>query len=599
MRRHECYYQWKKAVLVKPVKGTVRCQDMDPIRKIGEFKPKSITRLDDGAYVIEAPQMTTGWMKIKLCAPRDTDVMITYGERLLDDGHLHKIGNGVGEGASWFKKDYIQEDHYISDGEEHEFEPKFSYKGYNYIQVENYPGELTEDDITLYLIANDVATVSEFKCSDELVNKLHEMMKRTIVNNLQGKPTDTPVWEKNGWLGDLNVALLSFLYNFDMSNFLPCFVRMMADSQHNCGIITQMVPSVIWQNRNSPVWNTIFVFAVEALYDYYGDMDLLRDMYPDIKTFAWKDIGYLGSRGWYWDDELELADWVAPMMDEFCEGANPFMSEGIEICGTAFAYGMLKSAARLARLLDKEQDAVEYEAAASKIYTVFNDRYYNAEKQIYETKFWEVIGNRTKYRQTSNLVPLYFGLVPEDKKAGVVANLVNDFIEKDYHLDTGSAGTHLVLPFLFDYGYPEVAYKVLMQTTYPSWGYWIENGSTTAWECWEQVTRSKNHYFLATYEEALYSHLVGIRDIRDGFSRFTVAPEVTCGMEWAEGKIQTPTGIAACAWKKADDKTIVDIEIPFGATAEIRLPEGDAKFKKIVCGGKYHFEIVDGKVIEG
>ncbi|MBE5767896.1 MAG: hypothetical protein E7335_12230, partial [Clostridiales bacterium] len=434
----------------------------------------------------------------------------------------------------------------------------------------------------------DVETISTFRCSNEMVNRLHDLMKRTLLNNFQGKPTDTPVFEKNGWLGDLNVALKSILYNFDVNEFLSNFTFMMADCMHDCDNITIMIPSVIWKRRNSPVWNTVFVFTIEALYDYYGNTDIVNRLYPEVRRMAQKDIAFVESRGWVWD-VFELADWVAPMNDEFC-APNAGMSEGIEICGTVYVHAMLHSAARLARLMGQEEDAQEYEAAAAKIRTAFNARYYRPETREYVTEFWEEIGIRSHYRQTSNLLALAFGMAPEGEEERIFARLVESFESRDYHLDTGCVGTPLVLPVLFDYGRADIAWKVLTQTTYPSWGYWIANGSTTAWEHWEVRSRSLDHYFLGTYEEALYSHILGIRNVRDGFKRFIVAPEIGCGLDFAEGSVKTPQGMVSSAWKVQGDETIVDITIPEGAEVVIRLPG----YEKGVGGGNYRFTVNKG-----
>ena len=580
-----CEFAWKNAIPAEAPKGELRCQDVQPIRRVAQFAPEAINRLADGTYIVTSPEMSAGWVKLRINAPRDTEVVITYSEALVEDGHVLRNGKNEGPNGGWWPNEYIQQDTYISDGNEAEYEPKFSYKGYKYIQIENYPGELTADDMVLYRVANDVDVISSFRCSNELVNKLHDIMRRTLHNNFQGKPTDTPIWEKNGWLGDLNVALASAFYNFDLRGFLNCFVHMMADCQSECGVVPIMVPAAKWGEDNCIVWNSVFVFAVEKLCDYYGETDFARKMYPDLKVYAKTNLDLLERRNWIWDGP-DFSDWVSPSGDEFIAG-DAGNSEGSALCSTAYAYAMLLAMEKIARMLNEEEDAKVYAAAAQKVYAAFNAKYYNAEKQIYTTGQWRQIGKRTEYRQTSNLVPLNFGLVPEDKKAGVVKNLMADFEAKGYHLDTGCVGTRAVLPVLFDEGYADAATTVLKQTTYPSWGYWIAKGATSTWEGWEPSARSQNHYFLGTCAEAMYSHILGIRDIRDGFSRFTVAPEVECELEFAEGSIQTVNGPVSCAWKKENGKTTVDIVVPEGATADIRLPGIETQ----VQGGKYQYII--------
>lgn len=584
-------FEWAAAKAVDAPKGRLKLQNMPPIRRISEFKPKEIMRAENGSYIITAPEMMTGWAKIRINAPKGSEIAVTYGEKLTDDGYVQKIGKFEGHDGKWWPNSHIQHDVFISNGNIFEFEPKFSYKGFRYIQIDNCDN-LASDDITLYRVANDVEVISEFSCSNELINNLHAIMRRTMLNNFQGKPTDTPVWEKNGWLGDANCALTAMMYNFDMSSYMASFVDTMADCFREYGSVPVMVPSADWSTGNSPVWNTIFVFAAEALMDYCGMDYYTRSLYPDLKAFAMNDIKELEAQNWVWGVR-GLADWLSPMGEESME-IDPNSSEGAEICATAFIYGMLKAMIRIAEKLGENEDIPEYKNAADKIYSAFNEKFYKPDLKIYETTFWAQKGLRTKYRQTSNLLPLAFGLVPEEHKKAVAENLANDIINRGYHFDTGCIGTRFVLPVLFDNGYSDIAYKVLTQTTYPSWGFWVENGADSAWESWETATRSMNHYFLGTYDEALYTHIAGIRDVRSGYRTFTIKPALDCGLEHAKATVKSPLGAVACEWKKKSDGSFeVKLEIPDGAEANIILVAGNSKIQAVRHGGKYTFEITE------
>lgn len=582
-------FTWRNAKEVESPKGVLKPQEMPPIRRIAEFKPKEIRRAANGSYIVTTPEMITGWAKIALNTPEGTQTVITYNERLTDDGYVRKIGKMEGRDGNWWPEGYIQQDCFTSNGKPFAFEPKFSYKGFRYIQIDN-GGDLCADDITLYRVANDVEIISDFSCSNELVNKLHALMRRTMLNNFQSKPTDTPVWEKNGWLGDANCALHSMMLNFDMGSYMASFVDIMDDCFREYGSVPVIVPSADWSTENSPVWNTIFVFAAEALLDYCNKKDYVSRLYPDLKAFAEKDIEALAAHDWVWGVS-GLADWLAPIGDEGMD-IDPNASEGAEICGTAFIYAMLKSVSRIAEKLGKSSDIKAYEAAAEKIYCAFNQKFFNADLSIYETTFWSQRGLRTKYRQTSNLLPLAFGLVPEEHKKAVAENLVNDIICKGCHLDTGCTGTRFVLPVLFDCGYSDVAYKVLTQTTYPSWGYWIESGADSAWESWEPATRSENHYFLGTFDEALYTHIAGIRNICEGYRKFSICPALECGLGFAKACIKSPLGAVKCEWKRLESGAFtVEVEIPDGATADICLVANAKTIQTVCTGGKYFWEL--------
>lgn len=580
-------YEWKNAVLVEEPKGKLTLQEEPFIRRIHTFKAQNITRLSNGSYIITAPEMITGWIKINVDAPEGTKITVTYSEKLKDDGSVLRIGIDEGHDAAWWPDAYIQQDTFITKEGRNILEPKFSYKGFRYIQIDGCPHEITNENIEIFRIANSVKQIAEFSCSDELINKLHTLMPRTLLNNFQSKPTDTPVWEKNGWLGDANCALHCMMLNFDMSKYMQNFINIMDDCFKDYGKIPVIVPTAEWGVGNSPVWNTIYVFATEALINYCNNTAYAEKIYSHLKQFAHNDIAELESLEWTWGAR-GLSDWLSPSGGEDAE-IFPDPSEGAEICCTAFIYRMLESMIFIADKLGKSDDIEAYKNAREKIYAAFNKKFYKADKGIYETTTWRELGVRTKYRQTSNLLPIAFGMVPEENRKIVLENLVKDIIEKDYHFDTGCTGTRFVLPVLFDNGYTDVAFKILTQTTYPSWGYWVECGAESAWESWEKTTRSQNHYFLATYDEALFTHIAGIKNIRNGYRSFTVKPELFCGLEFANASIESPLGKISVDWKKNSDGGVnVEIIIPDGADAEIILSD---KICENVKGGKYSYTV--------
>ncbi len=588
-RKTENTFCWENALYAEAPEGELKIQNMPPIRRVASMKPLKIEK-NNGSYIITAPEMTTGWIAVKINVPENTCVTITYGEKLDENGFVPLIGKGEGRDGNWWPESYIQQDKFISNGKPFVFEPKFSYKGFKYVQIDNYIGNLTADDIIIYRVANDVSVISDFECSDESVNKLHALAKRTIINNFQGKPTDTPVWEKNGWLGDASCGLETMMYNFDMSSFLSSFVDTMADCFKEFGSVPVMVPSAAWGVENSPVWNTVFVFAVKALCDYCGKIYYAEKLYPSLREFALNDIEYFSNNGWVWGTR-GLSDWVSPSGEEN-KACGCMASEGAEICGTAYVYKMLKTMVQIALMLSKNEDAEEYASAAENILSAFNKNFYNAETGIYETTFWKQEAKRdSHYRQTSNLVPLAFGMVPETERKAVAEKLNEDIVNRNYHIDTGCIGTKYILSVLINCGYTDTAFKVLTQKTYPSWGFWLENGSDSAWESWETDTRSKNHYFLATYDEALYSHFAGICDIKNGFKHFTVKPCLDCPLQFVNSHIDTPKGRIVSSWSKTDNGVYVKITVPKDSTAKIILEYNGKRIEELKDKGEYEYTL--------
>ena len=580
-------FAWQNAILTDAPKGTLKEQTMPPIRRIQSYKAKNITKVGE-SFVVECPEMLTGWAAIRFNEAEGKEITVTYGEKLTAEGFVQKIGRYEGHDGAWWPEAYIQQDKFISGGKEFVFEPKFSYKGFKYFQVDGCE-KLDIADIVIYKTANDVEIISDFECSDYMLNNLHGIMRRTMLNNFQGKPTDTPVWEKNGWLGDANCALAAMMYNFDMNSYMQSFVDTMADCLHEYDCVPVIVPTADWGLGNSPVWNTIFVFAPLAIYDYCGNKAYLEKIYPDLRKFALKDIDELKANGNVWGVR-GLSDWLSPMGDDPDAEIDPGSSEGCEITGTAYVYAMLKAMERIAQILEKQSDAAEYSSAAKEIADAFNKSFFKTEKGFYETNSWVQKGNRKPdYRQTSNLLPLSFGMVEEENKESVLNHLAESFISRGCRLDTGCTGTKHVLPVLFENGYADIASKVMLQTEYPSWGFWVMNGADSAWESWERKTRSLNHYFLGTYDEAFYAYLGGIRNVRNGYETFDIAPVLDCSLDWVKVRIKTPRGVAACEWKKENGACAVSVTVPEGSKADMKLIFGNKNVSQLLQSGEYKF----------
>lgn len=564
---------WQNASSVSAPQGELTWQDMEPMRKTQVLTGNALAVTQSGSKTtVKVERMITGWSKIDFRNTRaGQQIVIDYGETLASDGTLNKKDEGG----------IFQRDIYICkgvSGEETEtYEPKFNYKGFQYIQIEGYEGTLGSDDVTCYLIHNDVALTGQFSASNELLNSLHSLMTNTLLNNFQGKPTDTPWLEKNGWLGDVNVALDAMGYNFDIARFMTKFLRDIKDGQENNGNVPQVVPISGWGTANSPIWNTVYIFAVQELYDTYGMSYLVTEYYDSLKALADLDLGRIQSNQWLWDDIAVLGDWVAPLgIENSPYNENP--AEGSALLATAFVYKALSNMADYAQMLGKTEDVQTYRNACANILSAFNGAYLK-ENGVYDTNFWNanLTYNRTRYRQTSNLVPLAFGMVPEESVGAVVGNLVQDIVDKDYHLDTGVIGTKYLLPVLSDYGYSDVAYRIVTQLTYPSWGYWLEQGATSLWEMWESTARSHDHYFLGTYDEWFYSYIGGIRNVKDGYKTFTIDPVLAGDLTFANVSIETVRGKVAVNWQYIEgNKAQFDVTVPFGSTAELYLPTGDA-----------------------
>ena len=571
---------WKSARLAKAPEGELVFENMEPVRRLKTFVP-TVTDKGAGIYVIKNPVMTTGWARISFNAPAGTRIKITYGEKLDALGFVETAVNGY----------LLQIDEFITSGGKDVYEPKYSYKGYEYIQIENYPGKLTAEDVACYLIANDITDISEFETGSERINYMHEMMLRTVMNNLQGKLTDTPVYEKNGWTGDVNFSLDSFNFNFDFSSVIQKILVDFEDSTNAKGVVAQTAPAAYSGGSSIPIWSSIFINGYYENWHVNGITSAISEHYDAIRLQTLDYINHIKANGWVWTTE-SYADWVSPNPSGlYTTGKTTHAPEGAGIIGSAYVYRTLGEMAEMAELLGKEDDAAEYRSAMDKIYKAFNKKFYDEKRGYYDTGYWieQYDAGRTKYRQASNIIPLMFGLCPEEYEESVVKSIVDDIKAKGNHLDVGAVGTKYILPMLSKYGCGDLAMTLIMQDTYPSWGFWISLGANTCWETYDSNARSRNHFFLGTYTDWFYKNLAGVADFSNGYETVVLKPEIHPEIGYVDYSLKTVRGTLRSHWYFEDGKLLWSVTVPVGTTAAVYLPaEADVSaYEGITDNGEY------------
>jgi alpha-L-rhamnosidase len=534
---------WRPVVALDPPKGTLHAQQHEPIEIAETVTPVAVTRLANGDYVADMGRTMAGWTRLTVTAPAGTLVRLQHGEKLNPDGTVQG-GNGHVPGRH-------QLDEYICAGTGREaWEPRFSYKGFRYVQVS---GLAEPPGLEGRVVHSAVPDTGAFRCSEPFFEQLERAMRRTVRNNLHGIPTDTPMYEKNGWTGDAQVGVPVMVYALGMQRFLTKWLGDLADSQNAAGQVPVIVPSGGWgyqQLAPSPEWTTVYPFVLREMYRVYGDEQVVAEHWPVLTRYLDWEIARLR-------DGLAitaLGDWVSPGYE--------IPPEDTRLTATAYLCRGLLNTAELGDLLG--QDTARYRQVAASCRDALNatflrDGAYRTDKD-------------PDYRQTSNAIPLAFGLVPDDAVTSVVNSLVADIRARGNHLNTGALGTSVLLPVLTAHGHADVAHAVATQRTYPSWGYWFDNGADTMWEMWPLDSRSRDHYFLGTVVQWLYENVAGLRPGDAGFERFVVRPDARVGVTWAETSIDTVRGRAAVAWRQSGERVALTVEVPFGATAEVHAP---------------------------
>ncbi|MFD6988936.1 family 78 glycoside hydrolase catalytic domain [Streptomyces sp. NPDC059943] len=542
---------WRAPGAQQAPKGALRAQPHDPIEIIDTITPTGISELRPGVYVVDMGRTTAGWTRLTVKAPAGTTISLTHGEKLKDDGSVHaETGHVPGR---------FQRDEYICAGgaKPEVWEPSFSYKGFRYVQIEGLPARPDPADVLGRTVHTKVEEVSAFSCSEPFYETLDKAMRRTLLNNLHGIPTDTPMYEKNGWTGDAQLGAPTLAYGFGVHRFLAKWLDDLKDSQNADGQLPVIVPSGGWGYGDlgpSPEWTTVYPFLVREMYRVYGDDRVARQHWPVLTRYLDWELDRLV-------DGLAitaLGDYLPPGY-----GGNP--PEDTRLTATAYLHRALVGTAEMGELLGHDAVAGRYRTAAAGLKDALNAEFLN-DAGHYST------AKDPDYRQTSNAIPLAFGLVPAGARASVVDSLVADIKERGNHLNTGALGTSVLLRVLSAHGHPDIAHAIATRRTYPSWGYWFDNGADTMWEMWQLDSRSRDHYFQGTVAQWLYENVAGLRPGDDGYRTFTVRPDARTGVSWARTSIRTVRGPASAAWSKVGRDLRLTVKVPVGSSAEIHVP---------------------------
>ena len=541
--------------------GKMEAQKIEPIKIVETITPVSVTEPAPGVYVFDAGRNLAGWAALRVQGKEGTEVTLRFAETLYENGFINQEN----------LRNAKAEDTYILNGKGIEtYEPAFTYHGFRYVQVEGLPQPPTEGDIIVKEVRSAVNQTGTFKCSNPLLNDIHQMVVHTEAANLHSVPTDCPQRdERMGWLNDMTVRIEQAIYNFDMSRFYPKFMNDIKDTQDVNGAITCTAPFRFGSRPADPVSASYLLLALKC-YEFYGNKQMIVDHFDGMK--AWVD--YLHSRT---DNGIVnysyYGDWCPPSeLLMYTNGSGVSRDTPGKMISTGYLYYCMRILSDMAKIIGRDADADRYEKLAVEIYAAFNREYWN-----------EQTGGYGSNNQACNSFALYMGLADEKKSSRVLANLVEDVKKHDYHLTTGNLCTKYLLEILTEQGHPEAAYKIATQTTYPGWGYMLSMGATTLWERWEYETggamNSHNHPMMGSVGSWFYRYVLGITtDLQHpAFEQFQIRPVIFDDLTFAEGGLETEKGPIKVAWKKSGKTLNLDVTIPANATAVVYVPVSNIK----------------------
>ena len=546
--------KWANAKPVAAPSQNIVSQQLQPVRATETIPARSFRKFSDSLYVFDLGRNIAGVSKITLKGLPGTVIRMKHGERLLPNGRVDQSNISVHYRPTDDTDPFGTDIYTLKGGAEETFEPHFNYKGFQYIEVSsNKPVQLDQHSVTGYFMHSDVPPVGKIESSNPTLNKIWVAANNSYLSNLFGYPTDCPQREKNGWTGDGQIAVETGLFNFDGITVYEKWLADHRDEQQPNGVLPNIIPTSGWGYdwANGPDWTSSLAIIPWNVYLFYGDSRLLEQTYDNIKRY----VDYLDRISPTNLTDWGLGDWI-PVKSK----ANK------ELTSSCYFYADASILARAAQLFNKPTDYQKYAALAQKIKNAINNKFLNRTTGIYAGGL-----------QTEQAAPLFWGVVPDELKGLVAANLDKSVAATNFHLDVGLLGTKALLNALSENGYAETAYKVASQETFPSWGWWMVNGATTLYENWPIDAKSDismNHIMFGEISAWFYKGLGGIRPdpASPGFKHILLEPHFVQGLDRFEASHRGPYGTIVSKWAKNKRKITYQVTVPANSSATLVLP---------------------------
>ena len=539
---------WQPAEKAQAPPGALVAQIDRPPQVILQVRAKSVTP-HDRSYIFDLGQNIAGWATLKVSGPAGTRVRMRFAEILNPDGSIY-TKNLRGAEAT---------DTYVLRGSGTEiYSPHFTFHGFRYVEVSGLGAPPTLDTITGDVVSSvDDAPTGRLNTSSDLVNHMWEVGLWGQRANFLSVPTDCPQRdERLGWMGDAGVFWRTGAYNFDTEAFSEKFMHDVSDAQTSAGAFTNVSPDQLrTMNRlGVPGWGDAGIIVPWTTWIHYGDVGIIRQNWDAMQRwmqFIEADSpGYLRKRDW-----IE-GDWLAP------DNRTPK-----DLIATAYWAMISRMMSEMAHAIGKEDDAARYAELYKKISTAFQLAYISED------------GHVKSDTQTSYVLALQAGLIPERLRATAVSYLAKDILARQ-HLSTGFLGTPFLLYALSENGRPDLAYQLLLTTTYPSWGYMLSKGATTWWERWNSDTgnpamNSFNHYAFGSVVAWVYRSVAGIDTDRlaPGFHSIVIHPHLDPRITHAHGEYDSVYGTITTDWHSTATGTFsLTVSIPANTAATVYLP---------------------------
>ena len=540
------------------------------IRITDSFTPRLMTT-PRGETVLDFGQNLSGWCRFKIeSAPRGGKAVMRFFETLDADGNVYTANLRTAK----------QTVDYTCGGGDAEYQPSFTYHGFRYAQILEWPCEVCAEDFTALVLHTAMCETGSFVCSEPLLNQLQHNILWSMKGNSLDVPTDCPQRdERLGWTGDVQIFCSTAMFLMNAYSFYAKWLRDVAFDQTEDGAVAHIVPDIVsgksdedWLTKQgcsgASAWADVDIILPWNLYLTYGDTGIIRRQYESMKR--WIDFMTAhSSEGCLFSYKLQFGDWVALDAEEGSYfGATPTAYT----CAAFYCYST-RLFAKMAAVIDKTEDAAHYGSLADELRKSFNEHFVNPN------------GTLTVKTQTAHIVALHLDLVPDELRPKLAAELKRLLDANGGHLLTGFIGTPYFCHALSDNGYVRDAYSLLLKDDFPSWLYQVKKGATTVWEHWDGLKpdgtmwspdmNSFNHYSYGSVGDWMYKDIGGlcVEEAAPGYKHFTIRPRMDSRIGWAELRYDSIYGQILSRWDRSGSAVSLKISVPANTGARVVLED--------------------------
>jgi alpha-L-rhamnosidase len=555
--------------------GILEVYPTEPVRITEEIKARDIIPRSNGVYIVNFGQNFAGNIRLKVKGPTGTRIKLRYGEMLHPDGRLMTENLRKARATDFYTLK--------GDPKGEVYVPRFTFHGFQYVEISGYPGAPTLDTLTGLVLSSDTPMTSSFECSDPMANRLFKNIVYTQRANFIELPTDCPQRdERFGWMGDAQVYVRTATYNADTAGFYNKWLREVKEAQLPEGAYPDYCP---WPMKHgkafAPAWTDAGIIVPWTIYQVYGDTRVIERQWDSMKKFMnWREsvnTNYLGIvHGNEWGDWLSLSE-----------------KTPIDYIDTVYYAYDAKLMSQMAGAIGKSSEGDYYNHLFGRI------------KEAFASKYLKPDGTLTVDTQTAYVIALFTGLVPDQLRVNAGNRLAEKIRKDDTRMGTGFVGTRPLLPVLTSVGQHDLATVLFQSRKYPSWGYEVDNGATSIWERWNSYTKDKgfggdqnaqmnsfSHYSFGAVCEWMFQSLAGIDTDGPGFRKLILHPLPPGTMSnpdrapvrWVRAHYDSHQGRIDSAWKWEGGQFELNVTIPANVTATVYVPTSDAA--KVMESGK-------------